>query len=158
MFCRFPIDCVMLLSEAAAGKVGAKRQRKVGRKAREWEENKNLDDLGGDPMAIQWRRHHDANESGSWSGARHRRRLHLGKELSFFQTKPCGEIYSLEMGFAVLSEAFFFLESGICKMFGEMKKSQKGRRRRIGRDANEHLEEEEEEEEVHMTVDPKAEA
>ena len=40
----------------------------------------------------------------------------------------------------------------------EMKKSQKGRRRRIGRDANEHLEEEEEEEEVHMTVDPKAEA
>ena len=79
-----------------------------------------------------------------------------GKELSFFQTKPpCGEIYSLEMGFAVLSEAFFFLESGICKMFGEMKKSQKGRRRRIGPDANEHLEEEEE---VHMTVDPKAEA
>ena len=37
----------------------------------------------------------------------------------------------------------------------EMKKSQKGRRRRIGPDANEHLEEEEE---VHMTVDPKAEA
>ena len=37
----------------------------------------------------------------------------------------------------------------------EMKKSQKGRRRRIGPDANEHLGEEEE---VHMTVDPKAEA
>ena len=46
-----------------------------------------------------------------------------GKELSFFQTKPCGEIYSLEMGFAVLSEAFFFLESGICNMFGDEKES-----------------------------------
>lgn len=79
------------------------------------------------------------------------------RELSFLQTKPpCGEIYSLEMGFAVLSEALLFLlESGICKMFGETEKSQNGRRR-IGPDANEHLEEEEEE--VHMTVDPKAEA